>query len=215
MYFLVKSLQSGYTVVYESVDKEATWVFSVDGSRHIGHKISPDEVPEFKNKTTVHLFDAKAGDNSYAIRSVDNGAHQIVFSSTNVSSYKQFKRTRCYVAGFPSTNENEFMRYVDLFKSSPAIVNEVMEICKYHKVRPLCSLDSYKPDVEDAIAEFNPRKIKSYATPNHMNASKNNPATLLCAMAGKELDENETNIEELHLAYYTLNIKWVFIGHDP
>ncbi len=215
MYFLVMLLKRGYTVVYESVEKKVTWVFSKHGTRKIRRIISLEDVLELESNSTVHLFDAKACNNSYEIMAVNNGARQIVFSSNNVSSYKQFKRTTCYVAGFPSTDESEFMRYVDLFKSSPAIVNEVMEICKYHKVRPLCSLDSYKPDVEDAIAEFNPRKIKSYATPNHMNASKNNPATLLCAMAGKELDENETNIEELHLAYYTLNIKWVFIGHDP
>lgn len=208
MYFLVKLLQSGYAVVNESVEKENTWVFSQHGSRKIPWKISPGDVPELQSTKTVHLFDAKAGDNSYAIRSVDNGAHQIVFSSTNVSSYKQFKRTRCYVAGFPSTDENEFMRYVDLFKTPPAIVNEVIELSEFHKVRPLCSFDSYKPDVEDAIKEFNPRDIRSYATPNNVNASKKNPATLLCAMAGKELDENEANIEELHLAYYTLNIKW-------
>ncbi len=201
-------LKRGYTVVYESVEKKVTWVFSKHGTRKIRRIISLEDVLELESNNTVHLFDAKAGNNSYEIMAVNNGARQIVFSSNNVSSYKQFKRTTCYVAGFPSTDESEFMRYVDLFKTTPAVVDKVTELCEFRKVRPLRSFLAYEQDVEDAIKEFNPRDIRNYATPNHMSTSKNNPAILLCAMAGKELDEDEENIEELHLAYHSLNVKW-------
>ncbi len=201
-------LKRGYTVVYESVDMEATWVFNKDGSRIIERKISTEDVPELHSKQTVHLFDAKVGENSYSIRAVVAGAHQIVFSSTHVSNYKQFKRTKCYIAGFPSTDESEFMRYVDLFKTTPDIVNQVTELCEFHKIRPLCGFHAYKREIDDAIKEFNPRNIRSYATPNNMSSSKNNPSTLLCATAGKELDEDQENIKELDLAYDSSNAKW-------
>ncbi len=93
------------------------------------------------------------------------------------------------------------------------ILNKVTRLFEFHKVRPLCSFDAYDAIVEEAIEGFDPREIRRYASLNSEVASGKNPAALLCALAGKELDENEANIEELDLAYHAMRIKWDFCSN--
>lgn len=210
MYFLVMLLKKDYTVVYENVEKETTWVLSKTESRRIQRKINIEDIPELNSRNTVHLFDAAVGLNSYEIRRVDNGAHQIVFSSSNNnSSYEQFKKSRCYVAGFPSTNEDEFMEYVNLFKLQPAIVDRVIELCGYSKIRPLTGIVSYEQEVHNAITAFNPRDIRHYVSyNNNLSSSQTDPTVLLRAIVGKELQPDEQSIQELNLAYRATYTQW-------
>jgi len=123
------AIKKGYTVVYESVKLGISWVFSKNGSRLIGRKLEMYLAPELKSKQTVHIFDAEAGNNSYGITRVVNGAKQVVFSSTNRAIYAQFIRNYdVFEAFLPSTSKEEFNRYVSLFGVSNDIVDEVVRV---------------------------------------------------------------------------------------
>jgi hypothetical protein len=125
MYFLVKLLQANYTVVYESVIQKRTWIFGKNRNCLIKRIISEEDVPEFEEKNTVHLFDAKAGIDSYEITRIEKGAIQVNFSSTNKKSYSQYIRfSDVYPALFPSLSKEEFSLYVDKLNVSPEIVQE-------------------------------------------------------------------------------------------
>jgi hypothetical protein len=112
MYFLIKSLKLGKTVVFESVLQRQTWILGKDCSRMIEKIIElRDAPPELKSTNTVHLFDASAGANSYPITRIEGGAFQVVFSSTNIISFKQFYRcSDVYIALLPSLQKKEFFR---------------------------------------------------------------------------------------------------------
>lgn len=204
MYFLVKLIQMDYNVVYENVQKETTWVFKKDGTcRIIKKRLVLADVPELEQIDTVHLFDAKAGNNTKEIFKVDT-AHQIVFSSTNVNSYKQFMRGRCYYAIFPSTTKDEFMEYAKFFNIPDATIQKIISFCGYGRVDPLLTIAAYKSLVHRSIQDFDPSCITLYASieNNARQVSSSNPAILLDAFPGKEIEPDETNLEELHRAYW-------------
>ena len=166
MYFLIMAIKKGYTVVYESVELNKSWVFSKNGSRVISkRKINDQDDPELKSKQTVHIFDATAGNNSYGITRIVNGAKQVVFSSTNRASYAQFIRNYdVFEAFLPSTSKEEFNRYVSLFGVSNDKVDEVVRVSGHGKVRPLQNFEKQIDRVESAIKEFDLKKISTYTS---------------------------------------------------
>ena len=111
MYFLVKAIQEGRTVVFESVPQDLIWVFDAKGSRLIAGVANAVSCPELSSRSTVHIFDAKANGRE----PTSNAAMLVLFSSTNRSSYAQTERRNACVVCYPSTTEEEFHRYVEFF----------------------------------------------------------------------------------------------------
>ena len=104
-------LEMGITVVYESVLQECYFVLKKGGSTKHSGKARTIVCPELDSPKTVHLFDAKAGTNSY--EPVQSAAQLVVFASTNTSSYKQTQRGGDNVLKvlYPSTSNDDFNRY--------------------------------------------------------------------------------------------------------
>jgi len=207
MYFLVKSLQMGLTVVYENVQQETTWVFAKTGSRKLEGNLA--FIPELNSTKTIHIFDAKAA-SSREMRTVTGGAYQVAFSSTNIVSYKQLIRNSdLYVALFPSLSIDEFLRFGTLFQKPKSDLDEVIKIHGYGKVRPLANIITQTLRLNNAIESFNPENIGSYASAE--NVSRNsNPAILLNTYPCQELDMDEDDLSKLHNAYFFGNCKWNF-----
>ena len=207
MYFLVKSLQMGLKVVYENVQRETTWVFAKTGSRKLEGNLA--FIPELNSTKTIHIFDAKAA-SSRELRTVPGGAYQVVFSSTNIVSYKQLIRNSdVYVALFPSLSIDEFLRFGTLFQKPKSDLDEIIKIHGHGKVRPLANFITQTLRLESAIESFNPENIGSYASAENVSGNSN-PAILLNAYPCQELDMDEDDLSKLHNAYFFGNCKWDF-----
>ncbi len=212
MYFLIQAIKKGYTVVYESVHLEMSWVFSKDRSRVISkRRVTNEDAPELKSEQTLHIFDAKTGDNSYGVRRMD-GAKQIVFSSMNRAIYAQFIRDfDVFEAFLPSTTEEEFDKYVTLFKVTKDYVDKVVEVSGVGKVRPLKNLSKHLGRMEDALVDFDLKNLAHYASSNSTNVSgRANPALLLDAITSEDLDADENNLNKILAIYEFRKACWAF-----
>ena len=206
------AIKKGYTVVYESVELNKSWVFSKNGSRVISkRRINDQDDPELKSEQTIHIFDAKAGENSYGITSIVNGAKQVVFSSTNRASYAQFIRNYdVFEAFLPSTSKEEFNRYVSLFGVSNDKVDEVVRVSGYGKVRPLQNFEKHIDRVESAIKEFDLKNISTYTSTENTISGSKSPAILLDALSPVDLDEDVQDLATIHDTYRFWNATWHF-----
>lgn len=210
MYFTLMAIKKGYTVVYESVDQNISWVLSKNGSRVIGKRLQPEDAPELRSKQTLHIFDAKAGQNSYEITRVVDGAKQILFSSTNRNSYAQFIRGNVFVALLPSTSKEEFDKYVSLFGASTEKVDEVVRVSGYGKVRPLNQFESHLAQVDAALEEFDVRNLRASTTSENTLSGSKNPAILLDALSPVDLDEDEQDLKTICDNYAIEKAFWNF-----
>jgi hypothetical protein len=204
MYFLIQSIKKGYTVIFESVHLGKSWVFSKSGSRVIEKpRIAIQDVPEIKSKQTVHIFDAKAGPNTYDITRVVAGARQIVFSSTNRASYAQFIREpTVFQALLPSTTKEEFDKYVALFDVPKLTVDKVIEVSGYGRIRPLANVQNHIKRIHTAIESenFDPRRLGLYTSAESNISGTSNPAILLDAKVGQDLSEKDQ--QDLHKLFH-------------
>ena len=213
MYFLIQAIKKGYTVVYESVHLEKSWVFSKDRSRVISNRKPNDQdEPELKSKRTLHIFDAKAGDNSYSVKRIVAGAKQIVFSSTNRATYAQFIRDHdVFEALLPSTTKEEFNKYVTLFNVTKDIVDKVVEVSGFGKIRPLKNLSKHLERMNGALNNFDLNKLRNYASADNATPSGHaNPAILLDAMSPDDLDTDEKDLNKIFSAYSFDTALWNF-----
>jgi hypothetical protein len=197
--------------VYENVEKRTTWVLGKNASnRIIRHRIEPDDALELISANTVHLFDAKAGLDSYSITRAE-GAFQVVFSSTNINSYKQFMRQPdVYQALLPSLHADEFNRYVELFGVSADDVKNVVNYCGYGRIRPLKNLEVHQLQVNGAINSFNLDYLPMYASASNDVSGSKNPAILLNAFVSRELEDSEDDLKVLHEVFRFDNGLWDF-----
>jgi hypothetical protein len=162
----------------------------------------------FANKV-VHLFDAKAGGGE-PISLSERGITQVIFSSTNVSSYKQTIRLGdAFMVLLPSLTESEFERYVKFFDVSPARVQEILKIIGFGKIRPLVSYESFLDRVTSGIINFDFSKLSDYAsTENESSTANGSPAVLLNAYTKFDVPESEIDLKKLVEAYKFSNGVW-------
>ena len=208
------SLKQGYTVVYENVQQGKTWVLSENGSRVIGQRLEPYLVPELNSKQTVHLFDAKAGINSYEIKLVVGGAKQVVFSSANRNSYAQFCRGPVFVACLPSTSEKEFYRFASILGASSDTIKRVIELSGTGKIRPLTSLLNHSERITTALKVFDLKNISAYTSPDYFVSGEKNPAILLDAFVPDDLDADEEDLNVIYNNYTFSNISFKFCNDN-
>ena len=102
MHFLWYYVNQGATVVYDCVENDTAWVFGNDGRcRVIRSPRNTIDVPELDDTDTVHIHDAKAGENSREpIRGI---CHVKLMTSANLSSHKQFERSVPAKYAYPET----------------------------------------------------------------------------------------------------------------
>ncbi len=171
MYFLVEFLKMKKTVVYESSSQRMFCVFKESGSYGWYAKANPGRCPELKLKTTIHIFDAKAGIDSY--EPVSSAAKLILLSSTNINSFKQTARKIGIVPVlFPSTSKTEFFRYASLFGVSEASASEIAAKAGTGKIRVLRQSDPLAL-LETALNGFDANFLSGLASlADTVNASK-------------------------------------------
>lgn len=203
------AIKKGHTIVYENVQLNTSWVFSKNGSRVIRRKLELYLAPELLSKETIHIFDAKAGPSTYEITLV-HGATQVVFSSTNRSSYAQFIRGSTYVAFLPSTSKEEFLQYVSLFGVSSEIVDEVVRVSGYGKIRPLMNLPNYVDRIENVFRNknFDIHLLAASTSIENTNSGSLNPAILLDAIPRQDLDVDCQDLKAIYENYRQSNAVW-------
>ena len=210
MYFLVKAVQLGLNVVYESVEQRKTYVFSPTNSRIIEKKIEIADVPELKSTNTLHLFDAKTGKDAYGITRVVGGAYQILFSSTNLDIYRQFIRNSdVFPVIFPSTTEEEFNFYAKELGVKQEAIEQAVKISAYGRIRPLTSLSVHYGRMKKAIQNFDLENLSKSAEPENISAEVN-PAILMDASLVKDLSDDETDVLKIADNYFFYEARWNF-----
>lgn len=127
-YFLWHFVTRGYTVVYENLEAIDVWVFRSNGrcSKFTGPANS-NNVPELNDSSTIHLFDAKAGEGSY--QPCASKARIAIFSSTNQTPLKQTERRSILLLGFVTPVVEEMKLAKLAFDRLE--VNEVECVSKY------------------------------------------------------------------------------------
>lgn len=211
MFFLIQAIKKGHTVVYESVQLRTSWVFSKSGSRIINKRLEIQDALELRSEQTIHLFDAKAGADSYEITRVIDGAKQVVFSSTNMNSYTQFLRSHgIFQVILPSTSQEEFEKYVALFGVSKDVEDEVVEISGYGKIRPLRGVEAHKSRLEEALNNFDINQLATYASTRNTVSNNKNPAILLDAKCSEDVFLDEQDATIIFNAYKPPSIRWYF-----
>jgi hypothetical protein len=168
--------------------------------------------PELKSKQTIHLFDATAGPNSYGITRIVDGAKQVVFSSIKQSSYyAQLARdNRIYRALLPSTTKEEFYNYATILAISKDVVDAVLKLSGYGKVRPLGNLNKLQDRLNRVIKIFDMNRIEDYVSIDNRLTRDDNPAIVMDASPAQHLDQDEQDLKRLDGAYRYGNAVWRF-----
>ena len=212
MFFLVRLVKNRQTVVFESAGQKLVWVFSSTGSRIIKGPAEKINCPELQSTTTTHIFDGKAGANSY--EPAQSAAKLALFSSTNRTSYAQSERRVDFIAFYPSTTPDEFRRYVEMMNIDADKAKEISEVFGTGKVRPLTqSLALSKELLASAIERLDLSKLKQYFTtrpPTYGSGnSLDNPAMLFNA----DLDMTQHGPTKSLYDLYTFgNAKWSWVS---
>lgn len=111
MFFLHKLIKAGTPVVYESRTRNMIWVFKESGSECFVGTANEMNCPDLQSSATVHIFDCRA-DAEETHQPVSSVAKLILFSSTNINSYKQTLRDHPLDPFIiPSTTKEEFHMY--------------------------------------------------------------------------------------------------------
>ena len=106
MYFLFRSLQEGYTVVYEKMDTCMVYVIPPTGPCRAFEGVATGAVVnEFDGPKTVHLFDAASA--GVKREPIPNQSKVIIFTSPNCSNYTQLRRSGIVQLTVPSYSEEE------------------------------------------------------------------------------------------------------------
>ena len=208
MFVLTKLLQDGKTVVFESSSQRMFWVLKPNGSYLKEGRATAVNPPELKNRETIHIFDAKAGTDSYEI--ADTRARLLVNSSTNPTSYTQtIRRANMLTMVFPSTTENEFYKYAAIFKIDEVTARQVATVCGFGKIRSLRQKNPQNA-VETALRNLTPEHLRDLTDITNVN-SRANPGILLdVLLADKKIGEGQQQIEYLEGLYTYANARWIF-----
>lgn len=208
MYFLWYFIRQNKTVVYESVENKRLWVFSSDGCRSFAGIADTDSCPELNNRETYFLFDAKAGDNCH--EPVKCPAFLVLFSSPNVTSYKQFSRGNVPKVGYTSPSYEELLLLGKALKMEEEDIHR--KFIKYGPdIRFVIAVSEKIADrsINNAITKFNARYIYSYIDGTSSNAHRSdNPSVLFKTTVWE--DEFDT----LDDAYSCENIQWEFASKN-
>ena len=197
MYFLVRAIKNGRTVVFESVSQGLVWVFSDYGSRKFIRPANAIICPELESNSTLHIFDAKAGGNE----PLATDAKLIVLSSTNMSSYAQTIRRPVYEAFYPSVTNHEFWQYVEFFGTNELIAREIAENFGIGKIRPLrvTNIEDTLRHLDRAILRLDFNALELYSsvdTPSDgLRNPLNNPATLFDVYTNESKEESPLLLE--------------------
>lgn len=138
MLVLIGLIQAKKTVIFHSHSQAKAWIFpGEDGSSCrlvISSSINTANVPELDDPSAFYIYDAKAGDGE----PVESSAKIIMFSSTNLISYKQTQRRPGVVKVlYPSLSEEEFDFFASELRISSDIVKLIKQIIGHGKVRSL------------------------------------------------------------------------------
>ena len=208
MYFLVKAIKEGYTVVFESVSQDLIWVFNAKGSRLIAGVANAVSCPELRSRSTVHIFDAKANGREPSA----SAAMLVVFSSTNRSSYAQTERRNAYIACYPSTTEEEFMQYVEFFGIDSDKVTKVRNSTGTGSIRSLRQSYDIGARIKMAVARLNVNQLSLYlSTDSNVDGIQNsfsNPALLFSAFV--DIGDSNLDTHELLNRYSFGNATWAW-----
>ena len=207
MYFLWYFVNQGQTVVFESVPKKATYVYRADGScRKIRGHADDTVCPELDDENTIHLFDAKAGNDCY--EPVHSKAFLMIFSSPNRHSYAQHERESVSTIGVPSYGDEEIVKAVKTLMNPPLSDAEIESKCaKYgNNLRLVLSAESQAVAViAAALKRFNPNICDQYMDgTNGRGKDGSNPAVLL------KLEKSGDEYPSVLATYRVENMMWSF-----
>jgi hypothetical protein len=211
MFFLHKLIKAGITVVYESRVREMIWVFKENGSEFFTGTANEISCPDLRSRETVHIFDCRAGPETR--QPVSSAAKLILFSSTNINSYKQTIRDQPldpFV--IPSTTEEEFFMYASRLGISHDRAAEVAKIFGTGKIRPLVRKSL---SVDGAIQAYSLDKLKIYASVENTVSGESSPAILIDVDLPPPIESESSSAEHnLAIRYEFSNALWRYSSAD-
>ena len=205
MFFLHKLIKAGITVVYESRIQSMIWVWKENKSECFAGTANEISCPDLESRETVHIFDCRAG--SETQQPVSSAAKLILFSSTNINSYKQTLRDQpLNPFVIPSTTEEEFYSYANHLGVSSEWIAEIAMKDGTGKIRPLVQ-DSSRVDVAIRVYSFD--KLKIYASLENTVSGESSPAILIDAdLQSPIVSEGSSAEHSLSIRYNFNNALW-------
>eukprot|EP01032_Pedospumella_encystans_P007825 gene7825-9333_t len=172
MYFLFEIVKNrGGAVIYENVMRGRTYVLPVNGPCrvHVG-PATVENCPELDDSTSVHLFDASAGQHRQPVL---NRARVVIFTSPNRESYQQWERIGSKMLTIPSYTIEELSRRREYFPgvTDTAFARRV-DLCGSGSIRLVLSLD------DDQSEDMVDRAVTSTTVDNMLDIIQNRDVEL-------------------------------------
>ena len=213
----MKLIADGISVRYESAEQNEIYFYGSNGTVWSGFK--QNFLPQIKGYY-VSIYDCHRNSGNNIL--VDPEYPTVVFSTSNIYNYNQYKyicSSRFYI---PSTTKKEFLNYANILKIPKDHVKDVISKCGYSKISPLTmshnKWELYQNDIhyileyglfDDIIRALQPNFGSStdatYLIQGYLNTENIKKLQFL------QNNENEIDVRKIKDIYRAPNIECSFI----